>query len=59
MTDAGGRPMLDADRRVMELPGYVDPFIESSTPDPAPGTVRPDPDDVRRHGAGRRDGFAG
>lgn len=28
MTYAGGRPMLDADSHLMELPGFLDPFIE-------------------------------
>ncbi len=28
MTYAGGRPTLDADSHLMELPGFLDPFIE-------------------------------
>jgi predicted TIM-barrel fold metal-dependent hydrolase len=30
MTYTGGRPTLDADSHIMELPGFLDPFIESS-----------------------------
>ncbi len=30
MSYAGGRPTLDADSHIMELPGFLDPFIESS-----------------------------
>ena len=29
MSYAGGRPTLDADSHLMELPGFLDPFIES------------------------------
>ena len=39
MTYAGGRPTLDADSHLMELPGFLDPFIETSMRDrlAAPG----------------------
>ena len=30
MSYAGGRPTLDADSHLMELPGFLDPFIEES-----------------------------
>jgi predicted TIM-barrel fold metal-dependent hydrolase len=30
MSYAGGRPTLDADSHLMELPGFLDPFIEQS-----------------------------
>ncbi|MGV3760785.1 MAG: amidohydrolase family protein [Actinomycetota bacterium] len=30
MSYAGARPTLDADSHIMELPGFLDPFIESS-----------------------------
>ncbi|HKY69206.1 MAG TPA: hypothetical protein VJM49_22640, partial [Acidimicrobiales bacterium] len=30
MSYAGGRPTLDADSHLMELPGFLDPFIEAS-----------------------------
>ena len=33
MSYAGGRPTLDADSHLMELPGFLDPFIEESMRD--------------------------
>jgi uncharacterized protein len=33
MTYARGRPMLDADSHLMELPGFLDPFIEDTMRD--------------------------
>jgi predicted TIM-barrel fold metal-dependent hydrolase len=33
MTYAGGRPTLDADSHLMELPGFLDPFIEDAMRD--------------------------
>ena len=33
MSYAGGRPTLDADSHLMELPGFLDPFIEDSMRD--------------------------
>src|SRR4029077_13539266 len=33
MSYAGGRPTLDADSHLMELPDFLDPYIESSMRD--------------------------
>lgn len=41
MTYAGGRPVLDADSHLMELPGFLDPFIEERMLDRLKGRDMP------------------
>ena len=41
MSYAAGRPILDADSHLMELPGFLDPFIEASMVERLKGRVPP------------------